>query len=169
MNQYTNMAGVKIEVLDFGTPDYEVIIGQGNFTIKTIEDLYDAVYSSIPGAKFGAAMNEAKPKVVRVTGTDEELKKIAADIALKIGAGHVFVVVMRGAFPIHVLNAIKSIPTVACVYLATSNPFQVIVAETDLGRSVIGVVDGTPADHVESEEEKKERKELVRKFGYFGD
>jgi len=163
------MAEVKIEVLDFGTPDYEVIIGQGNFTIKTIEDLYDAVYSSVPGAKFGAAMNEAKPKVVRVTGTDEELKRIAADIALKIGAGHVFVVVMRGSFPIHVLNAIKQIPTVACVYLATSNPFQVIVAETDLGRSVIGVVDGTPANHVESEEERKERKELVRKFGYFGD
>ncbi len=162
------MAGPKIEVLDFGTPDYEVIIGQGNFTIKTIEDIYDAVYSSVPGAKFGAAMNEAKPKVVRTTGTDEELQKIAADIALKIGAGHVFVVVMRGAFPIHVLNAIKQIPTVACVYLATSNPFQVIVAETDLGRSVIGVVDGTPADHVESDEEKKERKDLVRKFGYFG-
>lgn len=163
------MVGVKIEVVDFGTPDYEVIIGQGNFTIKTIEDIYDAIYSSVPGAKFGAAMNEAKPKVVRVTGTDEELKKIAADIALKIGAGHVFVITLRDAFPIHVLNAIKQIPTVANIYLATSNPFQVLVAETDLGRAVIGVVDGTPADHVESEEEKKGRKELVRKFGYFGD
>ena len=160
---------VKFEVLDFGTPDYEVIIGQGNFTIKTIEDLYDAVYSSIPNAKFGAAMNEAKPKIVRVTGTDEELKRIAADIALKIGAGHVFVVVLRGAFPIHVMNALKSLPTVATIYLATSNPFQVIVAETDLGRAVVGVVDGTPADHVEDDGERKQRKELVRKFGYFGD
>lgn len=163
------MAELKIHVLDFGTPGCEVIIGQGNFTIKTIEDLYDAVYSSVPGAKFGAAMNEAKPRVVRVTGTDEELKKVAADIALKIGAGHVFVIALRDAFPIHVLNAVKQLPTVANVYLATSNPFQVIVAETDLGRAVIGVVDGTPADHVESEEEKRERKELVRKFGYFGD
>ena len=160
---------VKFEVLDFGTPNYEVIIGQGNFTIKTIEDLYDAVYSSIPNAKFGAAMNEAKPKVVRVTGTDEELKRIAADIALKIGAGHVFVVVLRGSFPIHVMNAIKSLPTVATIYLATSNPFQVIVAETDLGRAVVGVVDGTPADHIENDDERKQRKELVRKFGYFGD
>ncbi len=163
------MAELKIEVLDFGTPDYEVIIGQGNFTIKTIEDLYDTVYSSVPNARFGAAMNEAKPRVVRVTGTDEELKKIAAEIALKIGAGHVFVVVLRGSFPIHVLNAIKSLPTVATVYLATSNPFQVIVAETTLGRAVLGVVDGSAVDHVESEEEKKQRKELVRKFGYFGD
>ena len=160
---------MKTEVIDFGTPDYEVIIGQGNFTIKTIEDLYDAIYSSIPNAKFGAAMNEAKPRVVRVTGTDEELKKIAADIALKIGAGHVFVIVLRGSFPIHVLNAIKSLPTVVCIYLATSNPFQVIVAETELGRAVIGVVDGTAVDHIESEEEKSQRKELVRKFGYFGD
>ncbi len=160
---------VTLKVIDFGTPDYEVIIGQGNFTIKTIEDIYDAVYSSIPNARFGAAMNEAKPRVVRVTGTDEELKKIAADIALKIGAGHVFVVVLRDAFPIHVLNAIKSLPTVATIYLATSNPFQVIVAETELGRAVVGVVDGTPANHVENEEEKKQRKELVRKFGYFGD
>lgn len=160
---------VKFEVLDFGTPNYEVIIGQGNFTIKTIEDLYDAVYSSIPNAKFGAAMNEAKPKVVRVTGTDEELKRIAADIALKIGAGHVFVVVLRGSFPIHVMNALKSLPTVATIYLATSNPFQVIVAETELGRAVVGVVDGTPADHIENDDERKQRKELVRKFGYFGD
>ncbi len=159
----------KIEVIDFGTPDYEVIIGQGNFTIKTIEDLYDVVYSSVPNARFGAAMNEAKPRVVRVTGTDEELKRIAAEIALKIGAGHIFVVVLRGAFPIHVLNAIKSLPTVATVYLATSNPFQVIVAETELGRAVLGVVDGTSVDHVEDEEERKQRKELVRKFGYFGD
>ena len=158
-----------MEVIDFGTPDYEVIIGQGNFTIKTIEDLYDVIYSSAPGIRFGVAMNEAKPKVVRVTGNDEELRRRAAEMALKIGAGHVFIVAMRNAFPIHVLNAVKSLPTVACVYLATSNPFQVIVAETELGRAVVGVVDGTPANHVEDQEERKQRKELVRMFGYFGD
>ena len=162
------MAEMKTRVIDFGTPDYEVIIGQGNFTIKTIEDIYDAVFSSIPNAKFGAAMNEAKPRVVRVTGTDEALKKTAAEIAQKIGAGHVFVIALRGAFPVHVLNAIKQIPTVAGIYIATSNPFQIIVAETDLGRAVIGVVDGTPVDHVESDEEREERRETVRRFGYFG-
>ena len=160
---------MELRVVDIGEPGCEVIIGQGNFTIKTIEDLYDAVYSSAPGVKFGAAMNEAKPKVVRVTGNDEELKKRAAEIALKIGAGHVFVVCMKNAFPNHVLNRIKQLPTVACIYAATSNPIQIIVAETELGRAVLGVVDGTAADHVESVEEKKERKELVRRFGYFGD
>jgi len=163
------MAEVRFHVLDFGAPDYEVIIGQGNFAIKTIEDIYDAVYSSVPKAKFGAAMNEAKPKVVRVTGTDKELKEKAAKMALDIGAGHVFVVAIRDAFPIHVLNAVKQLPTVANVYLATSNHFQVIVAETDLGRAVVGVVDGTAADHIENAEEKLERKRLVREFGYFGD
>ena len=156
-------------MVDIGEPGCEVIIGQGNFTIKTIEDLYDAVFSAAPGVRFGAAMNEAKPKVVRVTGNDDEMRRKAADIALKIGAGHVFVVCMKNAFPIHVLNRIKQLPTVACIYAATSNPIQVIVVETDLGRAVVGVVDGTAADHVESAEEKKQRKELVRRFGYFGD
>ncbi len=160
---------MELKVIDLGTPDCEVIIGQGNFTIKTIEDLYDAIFSSAPGIKFGAAMNEAKPRVVRVTGNDEELKKKAAEIALKIGAGHVFVICIRNAFPIHVLNAIKSLPTVCNIYAATSNPLQVIVAETELGRAVIGVVDGTAANHIEDEEERKQRKETVRKFGYFGD
>ena len=160
---------MELKIVDIGEPGCEVIIGQGNFTIKTIEDLYDAVYSAAPGVKFGAAMNEAKPKVVRVTGNDEEMKKKAAEIALKIGAGHVFVVCMKNAFPIHVLNRIKELPTVCTIYAATSNPLQVIVAETDLGRAVIGVVDGTAADHIESVEEKRQRKELVRRFGYFGD
>ncbi len=160
---------MELKIVDIGEPGCEVIIGQGNFTIKTIEDLYDAVYSAAPGVKFGAAMNEAKPKVVRVTGNDEEMKKKAAEIALKIGAGHVFVVCMKNAFPIHVLNRIKELPTVCTIYAATSNPLQVIVAETDLGRAVIGVVDGTTADHIESAEEKRQRKELVRRFGYFGD
>jgi len=160
---------VKLDVIDVGEPGCEVIIGQGNFTIKTIEDLYDAVYSAAPGVKFGAAMNEAKPKVVRVTGNDEEMKKKAAELARKIGAGHVFVICMKGAFPIHVLNAVKLLPTVCTIYAATSNPLQIIVAETDLGRAVVGVVDGTAADHIEDEKEKAERKELVRKFGYFGD
>ncbi len=160
---------MKLEVVNIGEPGCEIIIGQGNFTIKTIEDLYDAVYSSAPGIKFGAAMNEAKPKVVRVTGNDEEMKQKAAEIALKIGAGHVFVICMKNAFPIHVLNRVKQLPTVCTIYVATSNPLQVIVAETDLGRAVVGVVDGTAADHIENEEEKKQRKGLVRKLGYFGD
>ena len=144
----------------------EVIIGQGNFTVKTIDDLYAFVYQSSKDVKFGIAMNEAKPMLTRVVGNDEELTKLAGDAALKIGAGHVFVIYLRNAYPIHVMNSVKSHPCVANIFAATSNPCEVLVAKTKLGRAVIGVVDGTSSTAIENETQKKERRDLVKKFGY---
>jgi adenosine/AMP kinase len=103
-------------------------------------------------------MNEAKPQLTSFTGNDRELEELAAKNAVKIGAGHVFVILMRNAFPINVLNTVKNHPAVAMVYGASENPFQVIVAETDLGRSVLGIVDGKAANKIETEEQRKERR-----------
>ncbi len=158
---------VRIDVVDMEKPKgAEVIVGQGNFSIFTVDDLAKALLTTVPGIKFGIGMNEAKPQLTRYTGNDKELEEIAAKNALKIGAGHVFVVLMRNAFPINVLNTIKMHPAVTTVYGASENPFQVIVAETELGRSVIGVVDGKAATKVENEEQRKERRSLVEKIGY---
>lgn len=145
---------------------HEVIVGQANFTIKTIDDLYDAVYSAVPDVKFGAAMNEAKPRLTRAVGTDENLKQEASKLCNEIAAGHAFVVYLKGAFPVHVLNAIKSLPTVCTVFLATSNPFQIIVGETGLGTAVLGAVDGSKATSIETDSQKSERRALKKQFGY---
>jgi len=144
----------------------ECIIGQGNFSIFTIDDLSMKLRTSVPGIKFGIAMNEAKPKLTRCEGNDEKLKEMAAKNCLKIGAGHVFVIMMKNAFPINVLNTVKDYPAVCSVYGASENPLQVIIGKTDLGNSVIGVVDGTAANKIENEKERKERKELLKKIGY---
>lgn len=143
-----------------------VIIGKSHF-IKTVEDIYEALVTSVPGVRFGLAFNEASGKrLVRYEGNDEELVKSAIDAALLIGAGHTFVVFIRNAYPINVLNQIKNVQEVVTIYVATGNPIEVIVAETSQGRTVIGVVDGYPPLGVETEEDKKERKEFLRKIGY---
>jgi len=161
------MEKVKFSVLEIENPETnEIIIGQGNFTVKTIEDFYDVIISSSPGIEFGVAMNEAKPKLVRVNGNNEELKDRASKTCLQLGAGHAFVIYFRKAFPLHVLNAIKAMPTVASIYCATSNPLQLITAETALGKSIIGVIDGTTAQTIETPKEKKERIELLEKLGF---
>lgn len=161
------MEMVKIEVVEVEKPEgVECIIGQGNFSIFTVDDLARALLTAVPGIKFGVAMNEAKPQLTRYTGNDKELEELAAKNALKIGAGHVFVILMKNAFPINVLNTIKNHPAVAMVYGASENPMQVIVAETELGRSVLGIVDGKAATRIETSEQKKERRELVEKIGY---
>ena len=144
----------------------EIIMGQGNFTVKTIEDFPEALNSAFPGIEFGVAMNEAKPKLTRVNGNSEELKKRAGETCLKLGAGHLFVIYFRKAYPIHVLNAIKSMPAVCSVYCATSNELEIITAETRLGKSIAGVIDGTAAEKIENEKEKIERIELLKKLGY---
>lgn len=144
----------------------EVIIGQGNFTVKTIDDFHSLLYSSAPGIKFGAAMNEAKPKLARVVGNEPTLKELAAKTALAIGAGHIFVIYLKGAYPIHVLNSVKEHPCVCNIYVATSNPLQVLVATTELGRAVVGVVDGSAAKSIETDSQKEERRAMVKKFGY---
>lgn len=156
-----------IEVVQIPIPHgVNVIIGQSHF-IKTVEDLYEALITSVPGIKFGIAFCEASGKrLIRYDGNDEELKKLAIEAARSIGAGHVFVIYIRDAWPINVLNAIKNVQEVTRVYVATANPLQVIVGKTDQGRAVLGVVDGFSPLGVESEEDIKERKEFLRRIGY---
>ena len=144
----------------------EIIIGQGNFTVKTIEDLFDALVSAAPKIEFGIGMNEAKPQLTRKKGNNEELEKKASELALEIRAGHVFVIVFKNAFPIHILNAVKALPTVANIFCATSNELELIIAETDLGKAVLGAVDGTSTKAIESKEQEKERLELLKKLGF---
>ncbi len=159
---------MELKVVEIENPElkYQIIIGQGNFAIFTTDDLFSALIKAVPGIKCAVAMNEAAPKLTRVTGNDEELKEIAARNALKIGASHVFVVVSSNAFPINVLNTIKLHPAVCNVFVGSANPIEVIVAETELGRAVLGVVDGTAVNRIETEEEKKERRNLYQKLGY---
>ncbi len=157
----------KIEVIDVPIPEgTNVIIGQSHF-IKTVEDIYEALVTSVPGIKFGLAFCEASGKrLIRHEGNDEELRKLAIEVAKKIGAGHTFVLYIRNAWPINVLNALKHVQEVVRILAATANPLQVIVAETDQGRGVIGVVDGYTPLGVEDEENRKERIQFLRKIGY---
>ncbi len=161
------MAALKLEVINVPIPKgANVIIGQSHF-IKTVEDLYEALVTSVPGIKFGLAFNEASGKrLVRYDGNDEELVRYAIEAAKAIGAGHVFVLYIRDAWPINVLNTIKHVQEVVRIFVATANPVQVIVAETDQGRAVIGVVDGFTPLGIETEEDKRERHEFLRKIGY---
>lgn len=156
-----------LEIVTIEKPEgVECIIGQGNFSIFTVDNLSVALKTAVPGIEFGIAMNEAKPKLTRVEGNNKTLKECAGQACCTIGAGHVFVIMMENAFPINVLNTIKSYPTVCTVYAASENPLQVVVAVTDFGRAVTGVVDGTAADCIETENQRKERKEILKKFGY---
>jgi len=161
------MQQVKFEVISIPVPHgTNIIIGQSHF-IKTVEDLYETLVTSVPNIKFGIGFCEASgDRLVRHDGNDEELRKLAAESALKIGAGHVFVIYIKDAWPINVLNAIKHVQEVCTIYAATANPVQVIVAETDQGRALIGVVDGYKPVGIESEEKIKERKTFLRKIGY---
>ena len=146
--------------------DANVIIGQAHF-IKTVEDVYEALVQAVPNIKFGLAFCEASgPCLIRHSGTDAELEKIAIDAASAIGAGHVFVVILGNAFPVNVLNQIKSVTEVCNVFCATANPLRLIVAEDGGGRGVIGVIDGASPKGVEGAEDQKERRAMLRKFGY---
>ena len=143
-----------------------VILGQTHF-IKTVEDLYEVLVGAVPGIQFGLAFNEASgPCLVRREGTDTELIEVAVNNIQEVGAGHTFFIVLRNAFPINVLNAVKACQEVCTVFCATANPVEVIVAETAQGRGIIGVVDGSSPKGVEGEEEIKHRKELLRRFKY---
>lgn len=161
------MTEVTIKVIDVPVPEgTNVIIGQAHF-IKTVEDLYEALVTSAPTIRFGVAFAEATGKrLVRHEGNDEELRKLAAEVVLKIGVGHLFVTYIRNAWPINVLNAIKQVQEVVTVYAATGNPLQVIVAETKQGRALLGVVDGFPPVGIESDDDIAERREFLRRIGY---
>jgi uncharacterized protein len=143
-----------------------IILGQSHF-IKTIEDLYEAIATGCPHCKFGIAFCEASgPCLIRVDGNDEELKKVSAENAIVMGAGHTFVILLKDAFPINVLNAVKACSEVCHVICATANPLEAIVVETDQGRGVLGVIDGFSPKGVEAEADVKARKEFLRKIGY---
>jgi len=146
--------------------DANIIIGQTHF-IKTAEDLYEVMVSAVPGVKFGLAFNEASgPCLVRAEGNDSELKALAIKNVKAIGAGHVFVIVLKDAFPINVLNAIKNCPEICSIFCATANEVEVVIAQTDLGRGVLGVVDGNSPKGVETDKDVQERKEFLRMIGY---
>ena len=143
-----------------------VILGQTHF-IKTAEDLHEALVNAVPGIQFGLAFCEASgPCLVRAEGTDPALKELAARNALAIGAGHSFVVFVRNAYPINLLRAIREVPEVVGLFAATSNALTVLVAQTARGRGIVGVVDGETPKGVENEADVRERRDLVRRFGY---
>lgn len=143
-----------------------IIIGQTHF-IKSAEDLYETIVSSVPGAKFGLAFCEASgPCLIRAEGNDVLLKEMAVKNARQLGAGHSFVILLQDAFPINVLGAVKNCPEVCSIFCATANPVQVIVAQSEQGRGVMGVIDGFPPKGVEGPLEVKARKEFLRKIGY---
>jgi len=145
---------------------HQLIVGQAHF-IKSVEDIYEALATSMPGIKFGVAFAEASGKaLVRFDGSDDGLASLASDYAARIGAGHSFVVVLSGAFPINVLNRLKAVEEVAHLFCATSNPVTVLVADTGKGRGILGVVDGVSPKGVEGPGDKEERREFLRRIGY---
>ncbi len=153
---------VRIDVPEGGN----VILGQSHF-IKTVEDLHEAIVGTVPNAKFGIGFNESSgPCLVRVSGNEEELTILAGKAALKLGAGHAFIVFLKDAYPINVLDKIKAVPEVCSIYAATANPIQVIVAETDQGRGILGVVDGSKPRDIEGSKDAEDRKIFLRKIGY---
>ena len=158
---------LELKLIEIKKPeDVNLILGQSHF-IKTVEDIYEVMMNNVPGIRFGLGFAESSGACkVRVEGNDSELKKIAADNCLALGAGHSFIIFMRNAFPINILNAVKNIPEVCNVYCATANPLKVIVAEADGGRGILGVIDGATPKGIENDSDRAWRKEFLRKIGY---
>ena len=146
--------------------DINFILGQSHF-IKTVEDLHEVIVQTVPQMKFGIAFCESSgPALIRFSGNDAELTELAKRNALALSCGHCFIVFMSGGFPINILNAIKAVPEVCSVYCATANPVEVIVAQTESGRGILGVIDGMKSKGVETESDIEARKLLLRRFGY---
>ncbi len=146
--------------------DVNVIIGQAHF-IKTVEDIHEAMVNSVPGIKFGLAFCESSgPRLVRSTGTDEEMEKLAIENALEVGAGHSFFLFLKNAYPINVMRALKEVPEIVGIYCATANPVKVVVVEDGDGRGIIGVIDGGKPLGVEGPEDKEKRHKFLRDIGY---
>ncbi len=156
-----------IEAVAIDKPDgVNVIIGQAHF-IKTVEDLHETLAGASPHLRFGVGFCEASAaRLVRRSGNDPELTELAARNALAVGAGHAFIVMLRDGFPINVLNQVKAVPEVCAVYCATANDVDVLVAVTDRGRGVVGVIDGSPPAGIETESDEAERHRLLRAIGY---
>ena len=146
-------------------PEGNLVVGQAHF-IKTAEDLAEII-AVIPGARFGVAFCEASgPCLIRTEGNDPEMIALAASNAERVGAGHTFYVMMRGIFPITVLNAIKACPEVCSIFCATGNPVEVVVAETAAGRGIVGVIDGSAPKGIEDDSDRAKRREFLRAIGY---
>ncbi len=158
---------MEIKVVKIEKPEnINFILGHSHF-IKTVEDLYEVLVGSMPEIKFGLAFCEASdPYLIRYAGTDDEMIQLAIKNAQNIGTGHSFIVFLRNAFPINVLNAIKNVQEVCRIFTATANPTEVVIAETEQGRGILGVIDGGSPKGVEKEEDIKHRKELLRTFRY---
>jgi uncharacterized protein len=147
-------------------PDANIIVGQSHF-IKTVEDLYEAIATTVPQAKFGLAFNEASgPCLTRADGNDDALRAAAISNAQRLAAGHVFAVVIQQAFPINVLPSIRAVAEVCSIFCATANPVEVIVAQSEQGRGVMGVIDGSSPKGVEGANDVAVRREFLRKIGY---
>jgi adenosine/AMP kinase len=161
------MSEMAIDVVALDVPEeVNLVLGQAHF-IKTVEDLYEALVGSSPHLRFGVAFCEASgPRLVRRAGNDAALVDLAVQHAVAVGAGHSFVVLLREGFPVNVLNQVKSVPEVCHVFCATANPVQVLVARTEQGRGIIGVVDGEAPLGVEDEDDERSRKALLRSIGY---
>jgi len=143
-----------------------LIMGSTHF-IKSAEDIYEAIVTSVPGIKFGLAFTEASgPCLVRTEGTDDALRELAAQFALNISCGHTFIIFLRNAYPINVLNAVKRVPEVCNILCATANPVEVVVFETDQGAAVLGVVDGYFSKGIEKPEDRQQRRSFLREIGY---
>jgi len=158
---------LKLETVKIKKPDdLNVIIGQAHF-IKTVEDLYETLISSVPNIKFGFAFCESSgATLVRADGNDDELKEMAIDNALAVGAGHTFIIFIKNAFPINILNQIKMIPEVCRIFCASANSLEVVVAQSAQGRGILGVVDGYSPKGVEKDKDVAWRKDFLRSIGY---
>ena len=158
---------MEIKVVKIDKPvDMNFILGQTHF-IKTVEDIHEAVVNINPGIKFGLAFCEASQKaLVRFTGNDAELIRLAQKNAMNLSCGHSFILFLGNAFPVNILNTLKMVPEVVHIFCATANDCEVLVAETELGRGILGVIDGIPVKGIESESDIQERKQFLRQIGY---
>ena len=162
MEGYMEIQTVRIEK----TEELNLILGHSHF-IKTVEDIHEAIVNTVPGAKFGLAFCEASgPCLVRYSGTDADLIELAKKNAYNLSAGHCFILFMRDMFPVNVLNTVKNVPEVCRIFCATANNVEVLIVKTELGRGIIGVVDGFASKGIETEADIKERKDFLRMIGY---
>jgi adenosine/AMP kinase len=156
------LKAIRLEIPEGGN----IVVGHTHF-IKTVEDVYEAIVNTVPQMKFGIAFNEASgPCLIRVDGNDEALQGLASRNAQAIGAGHTFVIALREGYPINILGRLKDVPEICTIHCATANPVEVIVAETEQGRGILGVVDGASPAGVETETDAAARRDFLRKIGY---
>jgi adenosine/AMP kinase len=158
---------MELKTVSIDNPElHNFILGHSHF-IKTVEDLYEAIINTVPGAKFGIAFCEASDVcLVRYAGTDNDLVALAQQNAMNLGAGHSFIIFMRDMFPVNILNTIKTVPEVCRIFCATANPVEVVIAETTQGRGIMGVIDGFSSKGIEGEADIAKRKSFLRTIGY---